>query len=104
MERRNLIKDQRLDICKSSSEKKKIEEEYSKVFEQELNNSNRWINSNVELVCDNITKGATPSKHIADQGNIPFLKVCNVANNEIDFDYKPQFISEEAHSGGVKKI
>lgn len=97
------IKEQRLCLSKSGSEKKKIEEEYSKIFEQELNNSNIWINLNVKLVCDTITKGATPSKHISEQGNIPFLKVYNIVNNEIDFNYKPQFISEEAHNGVLKR-
>lgn len=42
-----------------------------------------WIKTNLEYVCDFITKGTTPAKNelFAKQGDIPFIKVYNLNAN-----------------------
>jgi len=55
-------------------------------------------------VCDKVQSGSTPRNNPFDQnGTIPFLKVYNIVNQEINFDYKPQFITEEIHSTKIKR-
>lgn len=48
-------------------------------------------------MCHHITKGTTPKK-MTEIGDIPYLKVYNIVNNKIDFEYKPQFVSNEIHN------
>ncbi len=55
-------------------------------------------------VCDKVQSGSTPRNNPFDQnGTIPFLKVYNIVNQKINFDYKPQFITEEIHSTKIKR-
>lgn len=50
-----------------------------------------------------ITSGSTPkSTAFADEG-IPFLKMYNLRNQKIDFNYKPQYILEDIHNGQLKR-
>ncbi|MGL1148093.1 restriction endonuclease subunit S, partial [Vibrio parahaemolyticus] len=54
--------------------------------------------------CNFITKGTTPSKNeLLETGDVPFLKVYNIVNNELDFDYRPIFISNEVHTSKLKR-
>lgn len=62
-----------------------------------------WINMKSNMVCHNINCGSTPTKHISSSEVIPFLKVYNIVNNEIDFDYKPQFIPQDISQKKLKK-
>lgn len=50
-----------------------------------------------------ITSGSTPSKDAFVDEGIPFLKMYNLRNQEIDFHYKPQFIKQEVHNGQLKR-
>jgi type I restriction enzyme S subunit len=50
-----------------------------------------------------ITSGSTPSKDAFVKSGIPFLKMYNLRNQEIDFHYKPQYIKEEVHNGQLKR-
>ncbi|EJU34941.1 restriction endonuclease subunit S [Capnocytophaga sp. CM59] len=50
-----------------------------------------------------IAAGSTPeSSSFVDKG-IPYLKVYNLRNQAIDFDYKPQYIKESIHNGILKR-
>jgi len=50
-----------------------------------------------------IASGSTPkSTSFVDKG-IPYLKVYNLRNQAIDFDYKPQYIKESIHNGILKR-
>lgn len=53
--------------------------------------------------CDHITKGTTPKNGGFSANGIPFLKVYNIVDNKIDFDYKPQFVTEEIHKTFLKR-
>jgi len=58
----------------------------------------RWIWCRLADLCDFITKGTTPSaSELLKQGDIPYLKVYNIVNQKIDFDYKPQFVRRDVH-------
>jgi type I restriction enzyme S subunit len=48
--------------------------------------------------CDFITKGTTPGQNeLLGVGDVPFLKVYNIVDNQLDFQYRPIFISKEIH-------
>lgn len=54
--------------------------------------------------CAFITKGTTPAaEELTSSGDVPFLKVYNIVNNKIDFDYKPTYISSTIHRGQLKR-
>ncbi|WP_404464548.1 restriction endonuclease subunit S [Vreelandella aquamarina] len=55
-------------------------------------------------LCKKVQSGSTPKNNPFDQnGTIPFLKVYNIVNQEIDFEYRPQFITEEVHNTKLKR-
>jgi type I restriction enzyme S subunit len=58
----------------------------------------KWMWVRMDDLCPGITSGSTPPNHIfSEKEGIPFLKVYNIRNQKIDFQYKPQFIDEEYH-------
>ncbi len=50
-----------------------------------------------------ITSGSTPSQDAFVPDGIPYLKMYNLKNQKIDFDFKPQYIKEEVHNGQLKR-
>jgi type I restriction enzyme S subunit len=50
-----------------------------------------------------VTSGSTPSKDAFVNNGIPFLKMYNLRSQEIDFNYKPQYIKEKVHNGQLKR-
>ena len=58
---------------------------------------NVWRIEKLENLCEKITCGKTPKNDIAPQGEIPYLKVYNIVNDEIDFRSKPQYIPRDVH-------
>jgi type I restriction enzyme S subunit len=102
----NLLKDlksQRIQICTSKKEKETISEEYDELIKQAK--KNKIIEIRTELICHLITKGTTPKKfHYNEHAdNIPYLKVYNIVNNKIDFEYKPQYVDRETHDNFLKR-
>ena len=55
-----------------------------------------------EDVCEKVQSGGTPRDGFSEDG-IPFLKVYNLVNGTVDFDYKPQYITKEISDGPCKK-
>lgn len=62
-----------------------------------------WVWCRVGDICKNITSGSTPSKDSFNSNEIPYLKVYNIRNQEIDFNYKPQFIKQSVHESSLKR-
>lgn len=63
-----------------------------------------WSFEKAEELCLKVQSGSTPRNNPFDQnGTIPFLKVYNIVDQKIAFDYKPQFILEEVHKNGSKR-
>lgn len=66
--------------------------------EKEFDIPRGWIWSRMGELCYPITKGTTPEVHeIKAEGEIPYLKMFNIVNQKIDFDYRPQYISKKIH-------
>lgn len=61
-----------------------------------------WLLERADLVCDKVQSGGTPKAGFSEAG-VPFLKVYNIVNQKIAFDYKPQFVSQSVHLGELKK-
>lgn len=58
-----------------------------------------WVYEKAQHICDKVQSGSTPKGNPFEQnGTIPFLKVYNIVNQELNFDYKPQFVTKEQHS------
>lgn len=62
-----------------------------------------WVWCRLGDICNNITSGSTPSKESFNSTEIPYLKVYNIRNQKIDFDYKPQFILKSVHQTSLKR-
>ncbi|WP_166382452.1 restriction endonuclease subunit S [Polaribacter sp. 11A2H] len=62
-----------------------------------------WVWTRLGDICNNITSGSTPSKDSFLSNEIPYLKVYNIRNQEIDFKYKPQFIKQAVHESSLKR-
>lgn len=66
--------------------------------EKEFEIPDSWIWVRMGELCYPITKGTTPETHeIKTEGEIPYLKMFNIVNQKIDFDYRSQFISRKVH-------
>lgn len=64
----------------------------------------KWDVAAAQDVCVKVQSGSTPRDNPFDQnGTIPFLKVYNIVNQKIDFDYKPQFVTEKVHKAALKR-
>lgn len=50
-----------------------------------------------------IASGSTPKQEAFVRNGIPYLKMYNLRNQKIDFNYKQQYIKEEIHNGQLKR-
>lgn len=64
---------------------------------------NGWALTSASEACAVVQAGGTPKAGFIQEPGIPFLKVYNIVNQKIDFDHKPQFVSNEIHCGELKK-
>ncbi len=61
-----------------------------------------WVR--IGEICRPVSSGSTPSaEHFREKSGIPFLKVYNIRNQEIDFEYKPQFIDSTLHQSKLQR-
>lgn len=61
-----------------------------------------WKLLTAAQACGKVQSGGTPKSGFSDEG-IPFLKVYNIVDQLLDFDYRPQFVSPEIHAKELKK-
>lgn len=67
--------------------------------------ANGWCEIKAEDCCVKISNGSTPKgKRFEIDEGIPFLKVYNIVDRKINFNYKPQFIDEQTHQKQGKSI
>lgn len=66
------------------------------------NNVNDWTHERAADVCAKVQSGGTPKEGFSARG-VPFLKVYNIVNQKIAFDYKPQYIESSIHHGSMAK-
>lgn len=63
-----------------------------------------WVYCRLDDICTGITSGSTPPQNeFLDVAGVPYLKVYNIKDQKIDFEYKPQFVSEECSSLKLKR-
>ncbi len=62
-----------------------------------------WASTTAAEACTLVQSGGTPKAGFIDKPGIPFLKVYNIVGQEIDFDYRPQFVSKNIHQSELKK-
>ena len=62
-----------------------------------------WITEKASTICAKVQSGGTPKEGFIDEPGIPFLKVYNLVNQQVDFDYKPRFVRPESHLGPLAK-
>ena len=61
-----------------------------------------WEFKTAKDVCSKVQSGGTPKEGFTEEG-IPFLKVYNIVDQKLSFEYKPQFIDPEIHLTSMKK-
>lgn len=61
-----------------------------------------WTFERADDVCEKVQSGGTPSEGFTGSG-IPFLKVYNIAAQQIAFDYKPQYVDRKIHDKALAK-
>ncbi|NRG06128.1 restriction endonuclease subunit S, partial [Vibrio coralliilyticus] len=65
---------------------------------------NGWSYVRLDDLCSTVSSGSTPPKtELSETDGIPFLKVYNIQNQEIEFDERTLFVSENAHNGKLKR-
>lgn len=95
---------ERLALKPSNQDEKIILTELAKLRQELQKGSSTQVYITARCVCDFITKGTTPdTKEFSQNGDIPYLKVYNIVNNEIDFFYKPSYISKSIHETQLKR-
>ena len=50
-----------------------------------------------------VAAGSTPSKESFVNKGIPFIKMYNLRNQKIDFEFRPQYITEEVHNSKLMR-
>ena len=50
-----------------------------------------------------VASGSTPNKESFVSEGIPYIKMYNLRNQKIDFDFKPQYIKSEVHNGKLQR-
>lgn len=63
-----------------------------------------WVSVLAEDICEKVQSGSTPrNSPFTETGDVPYLKVYNIVNQKIAFNYKKQFISNEIHEGKLSR-
>jgi type I restriction enzyme S subunit len=62
-----------------------------------------WTILRADDVCAKVQSGGTPKTGFTETTGIPFLKVYNIVDQRIDFEYRPQFVHPEVHAGELAK-
>jgi len=90
------IYEERILYKNNSKEKEILEREFERASASIIKNR---AEVKARFFCNFITKGTTPAKNeLLEEEEIPFLKVYNIVNQKLDFNYKPTFISPDTHN------
>lgn len=64
--------------------------------------TSHWTAERAADVCSKIQSGGTPKEGFTAEG-VPFLKVYNLVEQRLDFEYRPQFVAPNVHTGPLAK-
>lgn len=83
----------------------KDEKQISSITEEEIPFllPKSWVWCRMQDLCPNISSGSTPPNHFFREEGVPYLKVYNIKNQKIDFEYRKQFVDVEYHSTKLKR-
>jgi type I restriction enzyme S subunit len=70
---------------------------------RETHGTPEWQTASAGEVCAKVQSGTTPKVWHEGPGGIPFLKVYNVVNQQLDFGYRQHFISSGLHNGAMRR-
>ena len=76
--------------------------ELTREWREERGIEGEWEFKAAKDVCSKVQSGGTPKEGFTEEG-IPFLKVYNIVDQKVSFEYKPQFIDPEIHLTSMKK-
>jgi type I restriction enzyme S subunit len=94
---------ERLSLYLSEQDKNKILLELDKTYKR-LEEKDSQLTIAARCICDFITKGTTPANNeLLSRGEIPYIKVYNIVEQELNFFYKPTYISREVHETKLKR-
>ncbi|WP_246072337.1 restriction endonuclease subunit S [Catenovulum sediminis] len=63
-----------------------------------------WSYTRLDDLCANVSSGSTPPKsELSESGDIPFLKVYNIQNQEIEFKERTLFVTKDAHMSKLNR-
>ncbi|OCW57063.1 restriction endonuclease subunit S [Hoeflea olei] len=62
-----------------------------------------WFEDEASTICELVQSGGTPKEGFIDKPGVPFLKVYNIVDQKIDFEYRPQFIDADIHRSSMAK-
>ncbi|HEX8047498.1 restriction endonuclease subunit S [Rhizobium sp.] len=62
-----------------------------------------WGEDEAWNICELVQSGGTPKEGFIDKPGVPFLKVYNIVDQKIDFEYRPQFIDVDIHRSSMAK-
>lgn len=99
------VKKERLQLSSTSADFAKAADDFAKVEQQfQTIDASATPKITMRCACHFITKGTTPaSEKLRPTGEIPFLKVYNIVNNSLEFDYKPTFIPKTVHETELRR-
>lgn len=93
------IKAEKEQLIKEGKLRKEKELQPIRLEEMPFEIPKSWVWCRLGEICDFITKGTTPPLNkIKRVEKIPYLKVYNIVNQQIDFAYKPQFVDMDTHN------
>jgi type I restriction enzyme S subunit len=70
---------------------------------REKTGARAWTVEKATDACAKVQSGGTPKEGFIDEPGVPFLKVYNLVNQEVNFRYKPQFVRPQVHLGPLAK-
>lgn len=97
------IKKERYSVTDTKRESVEVAELFESLTLEKVVDDKGWLYLKANMFCHNITCGGTPSAHLSETGEVPFLKVYNIVNNKIAFEYRAQYIPHEIQKGKLKK-
>jgi type I restriction enzyme S subunit len=62
-----------------------------------------WEITSTAEACEMVQSGGTPKAGFIVKNAIPFLKVYNIVDQRVSFEYKPQFVADDVHNGELRK-
>ena len=71
--------------------------ELTREWREERGEAAEWGLLQAADVCEKVQSGGTPKAGFIDEPGVPFLKVYNLVDQSVNFNYRPQYVEPEVH-------